>query len=280
MNWVKSINQFPVLFWASSLSLGIHGLALIVPVGIEPKQSKVPPLEAISVIPLSPNLKPQMSQTQVQPTPSTSPFISSPPNPPQPNLSTPSKNEKATLSNPKVTPLENPIDQNSKKQEPIKQEPIVQELTPPKKENPVPKKPEIENSEQFAAQTQKNLIRVTEQLGQQYGDRFSERSDTIAVSPEVFFTQPDLFYDKKGTPRSGLDKTFQIEKEIPESVFKAFEPTLRKAEFTVSSIEPYGGGLLYEIKKEGSPERVAFYLNLLLMPDKSGTIVVIWKQRP
>ena len=284
MNWVQSIGQFPVFFWASSLSLGIHGLAFMMPIRTEPTKPPIPPLQTISLIPLSPNLQPPTSPIPVQPTPIASPSVSSRPNSPQPNLSisTSSENEKLILSTPKVTPTENPIDPNDTKQTPTKQTPASQEPTPSKKVDPVPEKPAIENPEQFVARTQAALTQVTGQLGQQYGDRFAERSTTIAVSPELFFTQPDLFYDKSGTPRSGLDKAFQIEKEVPDQVFKAFEINLQKAGFTVLPVEDYGGGLLYEIKskKEGSPERVAFYLNLLLIPDRSGTIVVIWKQRP
>ena len=292
MNWVKSLGQSQVFFFVSSLSLGIHGLALMIPVEIKPTKPQVPPLQTISLIPSPPKFNPPTSQIQIPPTLIASPSISSPPNSqqpnsPQPNPSTLSESQKASPSTPKETrketPTVKPIGQNSKKQEATKQTPAKQEPAPSTKVDPIPEKPEIENPEQFAARTQATLTQVTGQLRQQYGDRFAERSETIAASPELFFTQPELFYDNKGTPRSGFDgKPFQIEKETPEKAFKGFESNLQKSGFTVSALEKYGGGLLYEVRSkiEGNPEKVAFYLNLLLIPDQSGTIVVIWTQRP
>lgn len=267
MNWMKFLRQFPVVFWASSLSLGIHGLALMIPGKTELTQPQTRPLETIGLTLLPNEIKP--SNSQIQPTPIASPTSQTP------NIqkSPPAETETATPDTSAVEPIE---------QNPVNPSPTQAGLTSPKQTNPISETPEIESSEQFATRTQIALTQVTGQIGKRYGDRFAERSDTIAASPELFFTQPELFYDKKGMARSGLDKTFQIEKETPESVFKAFEPNLQKAGFTVSPIETYAGGPLYEVKskKEGSSERVAFYLNLLLIPDKSGTIVVIWKTRP
>lgn len=279
MNWVKSICQFPVLFWTSSLSLGIHGLALMVPVEIEPKQPKVPPLQTISLIPLPQERNPPNSQispnSQIQtpPTPIVSPPASPISQPSNLQESPPTESQEVRPSTSKVTPTTKPIDQK-----PIKQDP-----TPSETSNPTPKPSEIESPEQFAMRTQTAFTQVTGRIGQQYGDRFAERSETIAASPELFFTQPKLFYDGQGKPLPGFDgKPFQIEKETPEQAFKVFETNFKTSGFTVLALENYGGGLLYEVKskKEGNPEKVAFYINLLLIPDKSGTIVVIWSQRP
>ena len=274
MNWMKSLPQFPVFFWASGLSLGIHGLTLLIPTSSNPRPPQTPPLETISLIPLPKEPKDPTSPTQTLPTP-----IASPPPSPTNLQASPSPKIPKIESSPDPSVVK-PIDQNPPQPSPTQPESIPPKT--PKTAEPIPKIPETESPEQFATRTQTAFKQATGQIERQYGDRLSQRSDTIAVSPELFFTQPDLFYDKEGAPRSGLDQAFQVEKDKPEQAFKVFEANLQNAGFIVSPVENYGGGLLYEVKskKEGNPERVAFYLNLLLIPDKSGTIVVIWKTRP
>jgi hypothetical protein len=273
VNWMKPLCHFPVFFWALGLSLGIHGLTLVMPLKVEPTKPQTPPLATISLIPLPPEPK--------LPTSKTPPTSIAPPLPiPQPtNLQeSPPPEDRIPQPIPKDTPTVKPIDQT-----PTKPSPTQAESNPEKTTTPIPEIQNIESPEQFTTRTQTALTQVTGKLGQQYGNRFSERSETIAASPELFFMKPELFYDTKGNPLPGFDrKPFQIEKETPEKVFNIFEASLQKAGFTVSPLENYGGGLLYEVKskKEGNPEKIAFYLNLLLIPDKSGTIVVIWKQNP
>jgi hypothetical protein len=275
VNWVQSIYQFPVFFWASSLSLGVHGIVLMMPAKIEPNHPPTPPIQTITLIPLPPEPRPPTPQITPQIRPQQNPIVPPPPSVDRSKQESP-PNERVTSSNNQKTPAEIPL-----KQEPVKQGPVKQE--PPITPDTIPEKISIETPEEFTTRTQMALTQVTGQLGKQYGDRFAERSETIAASPELFFMKPELFYDTKGNPLPGFDgKPFQIEKETPKQVFEAFDLNLQKAGFTISPLENYGGGLLYAVKskKEGNPEKIAFYLNLLLMPDKSGTIVVTWQQRP
>lgn len=251
----------------------------MIPLKTEPTQPKMPPMSPINLIPLpqerpTPSAKTNISQSSPIAPSSPPPSPDSPPvNIPQ---TVPSKITKNAIPpSPSPTVLVTP---------PIVQSPTSPEPITPKLQNPPETpKPEIENPAQFAIRTQKALGEVTGKIGQQYGDRFAERSETIAASPELFFTQPELFYDKKGTPLSGFNgKPFQIEEETPEQAFKVFEANFKTSGFTILALENYGGGPLYEVKskREGNPEKVAFYLNLLPIPNQSGTIVVIWTRRP
>ena len=115
------------------------------------------------------------------------------------------------------------------------------------------------------------------QVSRKYGDRASERSETVAVSPDLFLAQPQLFYTPDGKPRSGFDgKLLQVEQETPAQVFKSYESDLKQAGFQIVPLAGYGGGSLYEVK-QGT---IVYYLNLLPTPDQSGTLVVIWNIRP
>ena len=66
--------------------------------------------------------------------------------------------------------------------------------------------------------------------------------------------------------------------EAPDSFFDSYLRTnLVNNGFDSTQLsQSYGGGLLYEVKKETT----SLYINLVPTQDASGTIVVIWKTLP
>ncbi|HEY9640195.1 MAG TPA: hypothetical protein V6C57_06905 [Coleofasciculaceae cyanobacterium] len=90
------------------------------------------------------------------------------------------------------------------------------------------------------------------------------------------FAQPDAFYTGN-TVRPEIGITKLVTGETPDTFFDTyFRTNLFNSGF--ESLEPsqYGGGFLYEVKKDS----LSLYINLVPTQDGSGTIVVIWKQPP
>ncbi len=105
--------------------------------------------------------------------------------------------------------------------------------------------------------------------------------------PEFYFDQPEFFYfassqDPKNydmqKPRAGFDGNFiLILKQTPEQILKDFfNPRLSNQGFTITNAGTYGGGILYEVRRQNYVR----YLNLLTTKDKTATIVVIWERSP
>ena len=91
------------------------------------------------------------------------------------------------------------------------------------------------------------------------------------------FAQPDAFYSgDHPKPEIGIMQV--VSGEAPDSFFDSYLRTnLVNNGFDSTQLsQSYGGGLLYEVKKETT----SLYINLVPTQDGSGTIVVIWKTLP
>jgi hypothetical protein len=233
------------LFWA--ISLGLHGVLLFSPLPSKPPKPTEPRLVKITRLP-SPTPRPTSAPSPTPvPTPSPTPTpLPSPTSSPSP-VASPS---------PQVSPT------------PSRSTP---EATPSPSPKPSPPDPPA------APQVQAALTTAIGQVTQNYGDRASDLSGIFAASPETFIEQPRKFYTPAGKPLPGFDgKTLQVDKATPAQVFSVYESALKGTGFLLTSLPDYGGGLLYEVK-QGT---VSYYLNLLPLTDKSGTLVVIWATRP
>jgi hypothetical protein len=233
----------PGLYWV--VSLGLHGVLLFMPLPSEPPKPTAPrPLVKITRLP-----SPPPSPT---PTPSPAPTPSFTPTP-----------------SPSPTPAPSPIASPSPQPSPPSRSPP--EVTPVPSPSPAPPDPLA------APQIQAAFTTTIGQVAQQYGDRAADLSGIFATSPETFIEQPRKFYTPAGKPLPGFDgKTLQVDKANPAQVFSLYEAALKGAGFQVAPLPDYGGGLLYEVKQGN----VSYYLNLLPLTDRSGTLVVIWALRP
>ena len=105
--------------------------------------------------------------------------------------------------------------------------------------------------------------------------------------PELYLSNPSLFYSKFGTDKNGFLEMEQksntigtirlIPNQLPEQVFNTvFAPTLKTSNFEINPQKEYGGGMVYEVK-QGT---FVTYLNLVPTSDRQSTIVVAWSSIP
>ncbi|MBW4582188.1 MAG: hypothetical protein KME42_21695 [Tildeniella nuda ZEHNDER 1965/U140] len=110
--------------------------------------------------------------------------------------------------------------------------------------------------------------------------------DAKTAEPSLF-AQPDLFYTRsteKGlgagaqVPRSGIRNISLVPDQVAADMMNAFFQTnLQNSGYEVTDRQQqYGGGNVYQVKKP----TVTLYLNLVPTKDKSGTLVVTWKDAP
>ncbi len=110
--------------------------------------------------------------------------------------------------------------------------------------------------------------------------------DAKTAEPSLF-AQPNLFYTRsteKGlgagaqVPRSGIRNISLVTDQVAEEMMNAFFQTnLQNSGYEVTDLQQqYGGGGIYQVKKP----KVTLYLNLVPTKDKTGTLVVTWKEPP
>lgn len=91
------------------------------------------------------------------------------------------------------------------------------------------------------------------------------------------FAQPDKFFQgDTQNPEIGLMQT--VTGEVPDTFFDGYLRTnlVNSGYEAIELSQSYGGGLLYEVKKEDT----SLYVNVVPTADGSGTIVVIWRTLP
>jgi hypothetical protein len=100
------------------------------------------------------------------------------------------------------------------------------------------------------------------------------------------FADPSQFYSKLSSVESDgslipaqLREEIQAQKlvagQTPDAVYDSMLPSLQSV-FEVSESGSYGGGNLYTLKKDS----FTGYLNLVPTKDNSGTIIVLWTEKP
>lgn len=105
--------------------------------------------------------------------------------------------------------------------------------------------------------------------------------------PELYLSNPGLFYAKFGADKDGFLEMEQksntigtirlIPNQLPEQVFDTvFAPTLKTSNFEINPQKEYGGGMVYEVKQGD----FVTYLNLVPTSDRQSTIVVAWSSLP
>lgn len=105
--------------------------------------------------------------------------------------------------------------------------------------------------------------------------------------PELYLSEPGLFYTKFGADKDGFLEMEQksntigtirlIPNQLPEQVFNTvFAPTLKTSNFEINPQKKYGGGMVYEVKQGN----FVTYLNLVPTSDRQSTIVVAWSSIP
>ena len=196
-----SLSKLPIVL-AGALSLISHVLMLMVPLPEQklPKKSESPEIVQIMELPPTGN-RPTVIQSPIIPKPSPTPIPSQP---------QPSPIEIQPSIQPTKQPISEPVVQNDKP-------PIVPTTPPSNTPVTTPPIPVPPSSEQIQSAWQSS----TNQTRKQYGDRASDPSAFISVSPETYFEFPKLFYGEKGQPLLGFDgKLIQIEKETPKQVFQ------------------------------------------------------------
>ncbi|MBA2747675.1 MAG: hypothetical protein H0U45_02785, partial [Tatlockia sp.] len=92
--------------------------------------------------------------------------------------------------------------------------------------------------------------------------------------PELYLSEPGLFYTKFGADKDGFLEMEQksntistirlIPNQLPEQVFNTiFAPTLKTSNFEINPQKKYGGGMVYEVKQGN----FVTYLNLVPTSD-------------
>lgn len=106
------------------------------------------------------------------------------------------------------------------------------------------------------------------------------------LEDETQFAAPSQFYSKLSSQEpdgslipAQLREEIQAQKlvagQTPDAVYASMLPSLQSV-FEVSESGSYGGGNLYTLKKD----RFTGYLNLVPTKDNSGTIIVLWTEKP
>lgn len=106
------------------------------------------------------------------------------------------------------------------------------------------------------------------------------------LEDESQFADPNLFYSKLSSSdpdgslipaesREEIQGKKLVAGQPPDTVYSNLAPSLQSI-FEVSESGNYGGGLLYTLKKD----KFTGYLNLVPTKDNSGTIVVLWAEKP
>jgi hypothetical protein len=258
MNQPYSKRNLPFPLWVLMLlvSLGLHGLVLMMPIPSDPRKAQLPKQAKIKITQLPTFASPPSLKLSPQPSPQ--PASS----PPQVSFQTQSPAPIRSIP-PSARPTPKPISKPKSLSTPALKPTPTLTLTPslptptPSTNTPTPTPPSSSSFDE-----------VLTQVDQQ--GAFADFD-----SPELYFARPESFYDKSGKPLSGFDGKFTyIEGTNPEDVYKKFFANSRG--FKVFSAEKYGGGLLYKVEQNISVR----YVNLLPVKDGSGTIVIVWSRLP
>jgi hypothetical protein len=111
-------------------------------------------------------------------------------------------------------------------------------------------------------------------------------------APPDLFVDPNAFFTKVGgrvsetdatemnpVQNGEIDSTMKLVRgQIPSELLSGFfTPNLTQSGYRLKAIGIYGGGQLYELKKDTFKP---FYLNLVPAKGGKGTIVVVWRSKP
>ncbi|MBW4443963.1 MAG: hypothetical protein KME10_22605 [Plectolyngbya sp. WJT66-NPBG17] len=115
-----------------------------------------------------------------------------------------------------------------------------------------------------------------------------DRSDNPQTNAQPQqFPKPEMFYQVVSEAelqtgavpemRPGIDGSpTLIQGQTPEVFYQTISTAGLSGSFRVTAKGQYGGGNLYELKKDST----TFYMNLVPTKDRSGTIVVTWLKNP
>lgn len=121
------------------------------------------------------------------------------------------------------------------------------------------------------------------------GNRWQQVSEV-----EQLLSDPTAFYSDLGssdgfviepTLRPGIRRAVVGVGQTPQGVFEDIADKLEIAYYTVATVGSYGGGDLYQVKREetndqGEPTDVTGYLSIVPTTNGQDTVVFIWEQRP
>lgn len=240
------------------ISLGLHGLLLMIPILSEPKKPDPPKKE--DTVKISDLLAPPP-----QPSPTTSPK-------PTPKKSAPIPQRRVVLRPPAPSPRPNPI--------PTPKASPTPAATPTPEATPTPAAtltPEATPDPEVTPTPNSDAGDFQDVFGQVEGVPDELVDSNLFSQPELFFTQESLDADPSNPTRlQGIERIKWISLKSPDEVFsEVLEPGTEGME--VSEKGEYGGGTLYELKK-GAFIR---YISLVKTEGLSkGTVFVVWNRDP
>lgn len=246
------------------VSLGIHGLLLIIPV-----PSPVPS-EAAKPEP-SPKLEKVEISELLAPTSSPSPK-------PSPKKSSTKKASKSTskkaASAPRKQVASRPSGSKSQSSQTAKQTSGVTTRA-----GSTTDFDSTSGAEKDGAETSDSKNEAPEGFGDLFGGKLAGEVDEKLIDSNVF-EKPESFYTKTGNKpetKPGVKKIKWISLKRPDDVLAELKPQLQGKGIQVTTQGNYGGGTVYQVKKG----KAARYINLV--PAKStsiGTLIVVWSRNP
>lgn len=238
-----------ILYRPWLISLGLHGLLLMVALPDHPLNESPKPLKEVKITDLPASTKESTSKS--------SPRSSTPK--PTRNASTPRQDIDAPPQLPKPTPSVTPTPKPIPSATPTP-EPTTPTSTPGVK---------IEGGE------------LEEFLGELTPNSETAGDKASKPSPDLF-NQPGLFFDQLGSepkPKSSILTMKLINGMSPDQVQIKVLSSQKSSgkDFTITPLENFGGGTVWEVKQESK----VWYLNLVPTTGSTkGTVVVEWKRDP
>lgn len=238
------------------VSLGIHGLLLMVPVPSPMPSEAAKPEKSLEKVEISELLAP----------------ISSPSPKPSPKKSSTKKVAKSTAEKAASAPRKQVASRPSASKSQSGQ-------TAKQTSGSATDSGSTSGAGEDGAETSDSTTEAPEGFADLFGGKLAGEVDEKLIDSNVF-EKPESFYTKTGSKpetKPGVEKIKWISLKRPDDVLAELKPQLQGKGIQVITKGKYGGGTVYQVKK-GKAVR---YLNLV--PAKStsiGTLIVVWSRNP
>lgn len=266
----KQLSPWRVLYHPMLvISLILHGLALAIPTPSDSEPVAEVEDEKVEILELTP-LLPTSPQPSASSAPSPSPQAVQTPPPAAPAPAAPPAAAPPAPRPPRVNPISelNPAPPPAAAVLPeVASTPATSplpEATPPITENP-------QQFQNFLGQFQSDLggLQTVEGLGIPY---------YLFPQPELFFTSESIAESESTGAEpmqvTGVENVLWASRRRPDELYDQLQTLF--AGFTFSDQGEFGGGKLYEVKKEDTVR----YINLVRATDRTATFVVVWNRNP
>lgn len=235
------------------ISLGLHGLLLMVPLPDYPLSESPKPLREVKITDL-----PASPQGSTSKSSESSAKVSKPTSS---DTSIPRQDIEIRPRLPKPTPSATPTPKPTPSATPTPPKPVTTPTATPGVK--------VEGGE------------LEKFLGELTASSEMPPDEASKLSPDLF-AEPRLFFDQLGSssepkPKSGILKMVRIDGKKPDQVQVQVLNSQRSGKnFQVSELGNYGEGKVYKVQQESK----VWYFNLILTKGSSGTVVVVWKRDP